>query len=403
MRRVFAAFAAIGFGTDPVHRDVQKLVRLGRKRAKAHARRHEPLADRGDAFHLFNRHRLAQRLDVEKVAQVNWRVRPHHRRILLPEVETALFAGGLQQVHAWRFPSVFFARAARLVKAAHRQHVLPAQPAAGVHLFELALDAVQANAGNAALHAGEVFGHHRAAKAHRLEVKAAAIARNHRNAHLRHDLEQPGVDCRAVAAHRFDQTAFDQTPLTPVGNGILRKIGVYRGGAAADQHGNIVRVNAFCRTHVDAGEGAQALAGQPAMHRAGGQNHRHRRLLGALMFIGQNQVVCPRAHGVFGLGADARQPALQRILPGARGKGTVDSRNIRPENLPHRVKFGIEHQRAFQQQNLGLAAVFVEHVLEVAEPRFQAHHPAFAQAVDWWIGDLAEVLPEKMAQRAICF
>ena len=99
MRRVFAALARIGLGPDPVHCDVQRLVRLGRQRAKAHPRRHKALADRGDAFHLFNRHRLAQRLDVQKVAYVDRRVGPHRGTVLLPQVIGCAVAGRLQHMH----------------------------------------------------------------------------------------------------------------------------------------------------------------------------------------------------------------------------------------------------------------------------------------------------------------
>jgi ribosomal protein S4E len=38
--------------------------------------------------------------------------------------------------------------------------------------------------------------------------------------------------------------------------------------------------------------------------------------------------------------------------------------------------------------------VLVQHVLEVAEARLEAHHPVFAQAVDGRVRHLAEVLPE---------
>ena len=65
------------------------------------------------------------------------------------------------------------------------------------------------------------------------------------------------------------------------------------------------------------------------------------------------------------------------------------------------VELRVAHERAVQHQNLGLAAVLVQHVLEVPEPRLQAHHAEFAQAVNRRVRDLREVLPEEMAQRAV--
>ena len=60
-------------------------------------------------------------------------------------------------------------------------------------------------------------------------------------------------------------------------------------------------------------------------------------------------------------------------------------------------------ERAFQNDDLGLAAVFVQHVLEVAEPGLEAHHPCLAQAVDRRVGHLAEVLAEEVAQGPVLF
>ena len=54
------------------------------------------------------------------------------------------------------------------------------------------------------------------------------------------------------------------------------EVGVHRGRAAADQHREVVRVDALGRADVERGEGPQALAGQPGMHRAGREDHRHR-------------------------------------------------------------------------------------------------------------------------------
>ncbi len=401
MRRVFAALAAVGLGPDAVHCHVQRLVRLGRQGAKAHARSHETLSDRGDRFHFLYRHRLAQCLDVQQVADMDRRVRPHRGRILLPQIIAGPVASRLQQVHRLRFPSVLFARPPRLVKAANRQHIAAAQPATGVNLFQLLLNAVQADARNPAVHAGEIFGHQGAGQTHRLEVQAPAIGRDHRDAHLGHDLQKARINGVAIAAHRIQQAALQQAAVDPVGNGILRKIGVDRGSATTDQNREIMRIDTFGRPHVDRTEGPQALARQPAMHRAGGQDHRHPDLAFALMFVGQNQLARARAHGIFSLRPNTLQRHAQVVMAGTNGEGAVDIGHLRAETLNQNIEFGIGDKGAFQHQDLGLRRVFIEHVLEVAEPGFQAHHPAFTQGVDGRVGHLAEVLAEEMRQRAI--
>ena len=52
-------------------------------------------------------------------------------------------------------------------------------------------------------HAREELGHQRAGQPDRLEIVAAAIGGDHRDAHLGHHLEQPLVDRLLVALHRL--------------------------------------------------------------------------------------------------------------------------------------------------------------------------------------------------------
>ena len=87
-------------------------------------------------------------------------------------------------MHGLRFPSVLFARATRLVETADGQHVRAGFPATRVHLFQLGLDTVGADTGNARVHTGEVFSHHRTGQANGFKVQTAAIGRQNRDAHL---------------------------------------------------------------------------------------------------------------------------------------------------------------------------------------------------------------------------
>ena len=86
---------------------------------------------------------------------------------------------------------------------------------------------------------------------------------------------------------------------------------------------------------------------------------------------------CTRTHRVFGLGPDTLQIGLQRALAG--GEGAVDFHQRRIELLCQLFPLGITDKRTFQNDDLGLAAVFIQHVLQVAEPGFEAHHPVFPQ------------------------
>jgi hypothetical protein len=94
----------------------------------------------------------------------------------------------------------------------------------------------------------------------------------------------------------------EQAARVALGNAFLRQIGVDGGGAHADQHREIMRVDAFGRAHIDGRVGSQALAHEMAVHCARGQNHRHCRQIAADALVGQDQVVVALANRVFGFG-----------------------------------------------------------------------------------------------------
>jgi hypothetical protein len=262
---------------------------------------------------------LPSRLDVQQVAQMDRRVGLHRRGILLPQVIGRPVAGRLQHVHRLRFPGVLFARPPRLVEPADGQHVRAPQPALGVDLLQLLLNPVRPMPEMRLCMPGKYSAHHRTAQAHRLEVQPAAIGRDDRDPHLRHDLQKTRVDGIAIAPHRVGQLPSSSPAINPVGNGILRQIGVHR-RRPADQHRKVMRIDAFRRPHVDRTERPQPLARQPAMHRAGGKDHRHRHPPLALMLIRQHQMPGTRPHGILGLGPDALQPLPQVVAPRDTGK-----------------------------------------------------------------------------------
>ena len=403
MRRIFSPFTTVRFCTDAVHGHVQRLVRLRAQSAQRHARCHEPLADRRDAFHLFDGHRAAQRFEIHQVPQVNWRGCLHLCGILLPHLVGAIVAGHLHHVHRAGLPSVRLTRATRLVEAANGQNGgIPLQPALGMHLFGLLLDTRHADTRDPGHHAGEVLGHHRARQAHGLEVEPAPIRRDHRNAHLGHDLEQPRIHRLAVAGHALGQGAIQQAALDAVCKAVLGEIGVYRGRTTADQHCKIMRIDTFGGTHIDRAEGPQAFLRQPTVHGRGGQDHRHADRCARLVLIRQYEMARARAHCVFGLTANPVQRLSQGGRAGSSGECTVDlNQLICAERAAQPRPLGIAKERAVEHDDLGLAAVFIQHILEVAKPRLKRHHPVFAQAVDRGVGHLAEVLTEEMGQRAV--
>jgi hypothetical protein len=102
----------------------------------------------------------------------------------------ACVTGGLQRVDQRAVQGVRLVLCAQAVEPADRQrdHILIERHF--VAHQRVLFQARQAEARDAAVHAGEIVGHKRAGEAERLEIVAAAIGRDDRDAHLGHDLQQ---------------------------------------------------------------------------------------------------------------------------------------------------------------------------------------------------------------------
>ena len=137
------------------------------------------------------------------------------------------------------------------------------------------------------------------------------------------------------------------------------------------------------------------------MHRACRQDHWHRDFFCALEPVSQHDMRSTRTHCILGLLANSLQPITQAIFIRTRSKGRVNRHHGIAKMLYHRVKLRIAHERTVENQNLCLAAIFVQHILQVAEARLKAHHPIFAQTVNRGVRHLTEILAEEVAQWAI--
>ena len=426
--RVLAAFAGIRLGADPVHGDIQRAVRLGAERAQRHAGRDEALADLGDRFDLLDGHRRnAVGLEAEQVAQLRGRraarapVRLHVDRLGKFPVGRVGVGGHrlLEGVNEPGLPGMVLAAPAVAVEAADRQRHVVLAPGAGVQIEQLLLDAGQTDPGDPARHVGEVLVDQGARQADRLEVVAAAVGREHRDAHLGHDLEQAVVERRLVAPDTLLQRGLAEQAAAPApGDRLLGQVGVDRGRPDADEDREIVHVEALAAAHVDRGEGPQALAHQVRVHRAGGQDHGDRRAAAVQPLVGQDQVLAALAHRGLGLAPDALDGVPQRVLRPARVaaagiatgiaagiaagiKGAIDGNRGLAHEGAHGFELGVREHGRIEQQYAALVLVLGQDVTQVAEPGLERHDPALAQRIDGRVGNLAEVLPEEVMQAAV--
>ena len=136
------------------------------------------------------------------------------------------------------------------------------------------------------------------------------------------------------------------------------------------------------------------------MDRTCRKDHRHLDFIRILAAIRQNQMPSARADGLFSLGSDTVDRIAQPVRR-APIKRAINRRDRIAKRLDHRLKFRIRHEWAVEHEDLGLLVAFIQNIAQIAKPRLQTHHAKFAQTVDGRIGDLAEILTEEMAQRAV--
>ena len=244
-RRIFAAFAGIAARAEPVHRDRERLVRLGRQRAERHAGRIEALEDRLDRFDFVDRNRLQRRFDREQVAQRRRRAAVDRVGIAPIQGVIAGAHGRLQRADDFRVIHVEFAVRQRVQQAARRQRVV--RIARGDELRVIfGLDLVEAGAADTRRRAGEAQVDDFAMQADDLEQLRAAIAGDRRDAHLRDDLEQALADAAPIAAadlrRRLALAALEFAAPVHVEQRLVRQVRIDRGRAEADQAGEVMRI-----------------------------------------------------------------------------------------------------------------------------------------------------------------
>ena len=358
-------------------------MRLARQRPVGHGAGDETLADIGGGFHVVDGGRGQAGIEIPEVAQVYGRHVADRLGVALEGAETVRAHRRLQGVDLPGLEGVDLAAVAIAVKAADGQGYDVFGPRCFVDFQHLVLDAGEPDAGNARRHAGEELRHQGARQADGLEVVAATIGADDRNPHLRHDLEEPVIDGRLEAAQAGLQVdGAEECAAVAVGDGVLGQIGVHRRRPDADEHGEVMNVHALARVHVERGKRAQVLAHQMGVHGAGGQDHGHRHPPGAHVPVAQDDMDAPAPDRGFRLLLDADKGLAQGVAVGlarARGvEGAVDFHRRVAHVRAHRLECGVEKHRRFQLQQPALGLVLVQDVAQVAEPRYQRHHLAFA-------------------------
>jgi hypothetical protein len=159
----------------------------------------------------------------------------------------------------------------------------------------------------------------------------------------------------------------------------LGQIGVHRRRADADQHRIIMRVEAFGRAHVDRRIGAQAATDEMRVHRRRRQHAGDGDPVFGNMLVGQEQLALALPYRLLRLVADALDRGTQLFRAALGVERAVNfgsaAREMRAQPGPMLAR---QHRRIEHQHTIALI-LGVENVGEIAEPRLERHHIAFAQ------------------------
>ncbi len=397
--RVFAALTGVRAPAEAVHGGGQRLVRLGRQRAQAHAGRVEALEDGVDGLDVIDGQRRVQLLELEQIAHRRDRAVIDQRRVLfIIGVLTALH-GLVQRADHIRVVRVVLAVEDKLHQAAliRRLARIPSRLGQmGLIVFEVA-EPCALNAVDGAFKAQR---HHLVVQAHGFEQLRAAIAGDGRNAHLRDDLVQTLVDALAV---RLGERCIvlgggELALLAHVVQRGIGQVGVNHAGAIADEAGELVRVARGGGFNGQIAVAAQALGYQPAVQGAGGEQGMNGQFALFNPAVRQHQNDhAALAHGrnghITGLPNGGFQPHGRVVLQ-------VDHFVAIDRIGQQAAELGLRQQRRIHHEPRGALGRFLEHRALGAQRAFQAHHDLLAQRVDGRIGDLGELLTEVVVGRA---
>ena len=135
------------------------------------------------------------------------------------------------------------------------------------------------------------------------------------------------------------------------------KIGVDRGGADANEHGEIMRIQTFGGTDIDRRIAAQAIADEMRVNGSRRQDHGDGDAVGSDILVGQEQLRLAHADSFNGLFANAGNGCAQAFLSGRDVIGAVNLGGDGAKGGLQPVPFGRGQNGAFQHQNVGILAL----------------------------------------------
>ena len=409
--RILAALARIGFAADCVHRLGERLVRLRADRPERHRRGGEADADIFDRLDLLDRDRpVATRDELEQVVQRHRVAGLDVLDILLVLRRIVIFDEGVEvlQDRVGDRVALAIAAVAQVSRVAqlerfpvgHRVAVgflVPGEAVCG--------DLLEPDAADLRMGPVEALLDERLADPDRLENLGALVAVEHRDPHLRHDLEQALLQAvaevlrRGGEVHPLEMTLL--VVLQQLADGRIAEVRTDSGRPVAEQAGHLVRVARLAGIGDQATAHALALAVEVVVDCTGRHDRRDRNLLVVDPAVGDHDDLDAIVHRGLGLGADPVDGSLQPAGAIARREGRIDRHGgvFALEALDLRQLL-IEEDRRVHVEDPGVFRRLAEPVALAPEPGAERHHQALADRVDRRVGHLGEQLLEIREQQA---
>ena len=406
--RVLTAFAGIRLAADPIHRDRERRVRLGRDRAQTHRTGREALDDLRCRLDLVQRYRRAGPFEFEQAAQ-------RHQAAALIVDQLCVFLVGRMAVASRRMlqlgdrvgrPHVLLAADAVLIFSSRIERVAQHRTVAERGLVQpigLVGDFEQPDALDVARGAGEILVDERAVQSDRLEDLRAAIGLIGRDAHLGHHLVQALADRLDEALGRLLGGDF-RHDLVQLGERFQREIRVDCLGAVPGEQREMMHLARRSGFDDEASAGAQPLAHKVLVHGGGREQRRDRHQLGRDVAVGHDQDVEAEVDGVLGMRTQARECRFHSGRTPCRGIADVElARTERRAgeqadvtDLFHLVggQDRLPRLQAHRQIDGVGRDIDREQVGPRSDERHQRHHQLFADRIDRRIGHLREQLFE---------
>ena len=267
-------------------------------------------------------------------------------------------------------------------------------------LLEVGLEVVEIGALDAALGADEAAVHDVIRQADDLEELRAAIARDGRDAHLRHDLEQAFSDTGAVTAPELE--AGREIELHPalahhLEQDLVGHVGIHSRRAVSDETCEMMRVTRRAGLDEKIALTAQAGLHEVMMHGARHEQRVRRQLPLHEVAIGQQQHELTVAHGILRLLAHAQDGALQALIRVVLKVDELVRHLLQGEDLP---QLPLRQNRRAQHDLPRMLGRGHEDVALRADLRLQRHHDRLAQRIDRRVRYLRELLAEVVIERA---